>query len=218
MERFVAIAGNIGVGKTSLTSLLSEKLGWTPFYYEVADHNPYLPDFYMDMRAWSFQSQLFILSSHVRQYQQLSRHPGSVLKDRTIYEDAEIFAKALYEQGNFQDKDYQVYVELYRSLVYFLPRPDLIIYLHASVPTLMARITRQSRKYERSISTTYLEQLNKLYEKWAQEFTLCPLLILSADDLDFIQQPAYLEIIATRVLDKLQGKEVMVLDQVTSAS
>ena len=114
MKKFVAIAGNIGVGKTSLTSLLSERLGWKPFYYEVADHNPYLPDFYADMRAWSFHSQLFILSSHARQYQQLSRHPGSVVKDRTIYEDAEVFARILHDHGYFEERDYQTYLELYR--------------------------------------------------------------------------------------------------------
>ncbi|MBC8493089.1 MAG: deoxynucleoside kinase [Chloroflexi bacterium] len=216
MKKLVAIAGNIGVGKTSLTSLLSDRLGWKPFYYEIADHNPYLPDFYADMRAWSFQSQMFILSSHARQYQQLYRCQDSVVKDRTIYEDGEIFAKILHEQGNFQKKDYHVYIELYRSLIYFLPKPDLTIYLRASVPTLMARIARQGREYERDVSATYLEQLNELYERWAQDFVFCPVLTVPADDLDFVYQPQHLDLIVTKILDKLQGKEVVSFEHVAS--
>ncbi len=196
MERFIAIAGNIGVGKSTLTKLLSERLGWEPLY-EAVDDNPYLADFYEDMRKWSFHSQMFFLARKLRYYRQLLDRPGSVIQDRTIYEDAEVFAKNLYRQGFMAERDYRTYREVYEAILPILPHPDLVVYLRASVPTLKSRIAMRGRHFERDISTEYLEQLNVLYEEWATSFTICPLLIVPADEMDFVKHSAHLEQIAS---------------------
>jgi deoxyadenosine/deoxycytidine kinase len=209
MKRFVAIAGNIGVGKSTLTALLREQLNWEPFFEAVND-NPYLADFYGDMRRWSFHSQIYFLSRRLRHHWQLLQRANSVIQDRTVYEDAEIFARNLYQQGLMEERDYRSYCELYEVVTAVLPPPDLIVYLRASVPTLQERIRRRGRPYEQDIATAYLEQLNRLYEEWTHGFTLCPVLTVPSDDLDFVLNPEHLELIRDKVLEKLQGREEVV--------
>lgn len=211
-KHFIAISGNMGVGKSSLTALLSQHLGWTPFY-EAVDDNPYLADFYKDMRKWAFHSQIFFLSRRLRYHRQILNHPTSAIQDRCVYEDAEIFAKNLYLQGHMSERDYRSYRELYEVLTLFLPPPDLIVYLRASLPTLQHRIALRGRDFERDVPMEYVGQLNKLYEEWAENFTLCPMLTVPADDLDFVMYDAHLELIANKVLDKLSGKEVVVFNR-----
>jgi len=209
MKKFVAVAGNIGVGKSSLVSLLCEKLNWQPFYEPVAE-NPYLADFYRDMRTWSFHSQIFFLTHRLRAHRQLTEHPTSAIQDRSVYEDAEVFALNLYRQGLIGERDYRSYRELYEVLTEFLPPPDLVIYLRASVDTLMARIGQRGRDYERRITPEYLDQLNKLYEEWIARFGLCPVLTVPADDLDFVANSGHLALIVSKVQEKLTGKEEVV--------
>jgi deoxyadenosine/deoxycytidine kinase len=209
MKRFVAIAGNIGVGKSTLTELLSQRLGWEPFF-EAVDDNPYLSDFYEDMERWSFHSQIYFLSRRLRHHWQLLQRSNSVVQDRTVYEDAEIFARNLYRQGSLNRRDYRSYSELYEVVTTVLPPPDLIVYLRASVTTLEQRIRRRGRSYEKSISTAYLEQLNQLYETWIEDFTLCPVLTVPSDALDFVSRHSHLELITEKVLERLQGQEEVV--------
>lgn len=210
MKHFVAIAGNIGVGKSTLTALLTERLNWEPFLEAVND-NPYLADFYGDMQRWSFHSQIYFLSRRLRHHWQLFQRANSVVQDRTVYEDAEIFARNLYRQGLMDERDYRSYHELYDVVTTLLPPPDLIVYLRASVPTLQERIHRRGRPYERDIATSYLEQLNELYEEWIGGFSLCPVLSVPSDNLDFVLNPEHLELITDKVLEKLQGREEVIL-------
>lgn len=206
MEKFIAVAGNIGVGKTTLVNLLSEELGWIPFYEPVTE-NPYLADFYEDMPAWGFHSQIYFLMRRLRIHRKLMDMSASVIQDRSVYEDAEIFAHNLFLQGAINDRDYGTYRELYQVLVEFLPPPDLVIYLRASVPTLIHRIARRDRDYERTISADYLADLNELYESWVDDFQLCPVLILPCDDLDYVAKPQHLALIVDKVRGILMGKE-----------
>lgn len=211
MKRFVAIAGNIGVGKSTLTALLRQQLNWEPFFEAVED-NPYLADFYQDMRGWSFHSQIYFLSRRLRHHWQLLQRTNSVVQDRTVYEDAEIFARNLYQQDLMDDRDYQSYCELYEVVTTVLPPPDLIVYLRASVPTLRDRIQRRGRPFEQDIAASYLEQLNRLYEEWIDGFSLCPVLTVPSDDLDFVLNTDHLELITAKILEKLQGREEVVFD------
>ncbi len=211
MKKFVAVAGNIGVGKSTLVALLCQNLAWQPFYEPVAE-NPYLIDFYADMRTWAFHSQIFFLTHRLRMHRQLLAHPTSVLQDRTVYEDAEIFAENLYQKGLIQTRDYNTYHELYEVLTGFLPPPDLVVYLRASVSTLFSRISNRGRDFERQITTEYLEQLNVLYESWIAGFSLCPVLTVPSDDLDYVANSNHLELIALKVQEKLTGKEEVVFD------
>lgn len=206
VKKFVAVAGNIGVGKSTLVGLLSRRLGWEPFYEPVGE-NPYLADFYQDMRAWSFQSQIFFLTRRLRSHRQLCDHVTSAIQDRSVYEDAEVFAYNLYLQGHMADRDYQSYRELYTVLTEFLPAPDLVVYLRASVVTLLQRIAQRGRSYERDIQPEYLMQLNQLYESWIQKFTLCPVLTVPADDLDYVSFDSHLDLIVSKIHEKLAGKE-----------
>lgn len=212
MKRFVAIAGNIGVGKSTLTALLSKRLNWEPFFEAVND-NPYLADFYEDMQRWSFHSQIYFLSRRLRHHWQLLQRAGSVVQDRTVYEDAEIFAHNLYRQGLMDERDYRGYRELYEVVTTVLPPPDLIVYLRASVPKLQERIRLRGRSYEQDISTAYLEQLDELYEEWIGGFALCPVLSVPSDDLDFVLNPGHLELVTAKVLEKLHGREEVVFDK-----
>jgi len=211
MKKFVAVAGNIGVGKSTLVEMLSQELGWTPFFEPVAE-NPYLADFYRDMQTWAFHSQIFFLAHRLRAHHQLALYPSSAIQDRCVYEDAEIFAQNLFLQGHISQRDYGTYQELYRTLIEFLPPPDLIIYLRASVPTLVQRIARRGREYERNIPTDYLASLNYLYESWADNFTLCPVLSVPSDDLDYVAHPEHLRLIADKVQEKLTGKNEIVFE------
>ena len=219
MKKFVAVAGNIGVGKSTLVEMLCKKLEWEPFYEPVAE-NPYLADFYSDMPAWSFHSQVFFLSHRLRSHHELAKHPTSVIQDRSVYEDAEVFAQNLSRQGHIQPRDYQTYRELYETVIGFLPPPDLVIYLRASVPTLLRRIESRGRDYERTIASDYLAGLNDLYESWIAGYTLCPVLTVPADDLDFVAHPGHLKLVAAKVDDKLTGKEEVIFaaDEVARAA
>jgi len=181
---FVAIAGNIGVGKSTLTGILAEAFDWKPFY-EAVDENPYLADFYGDMRRWSFHSQVFFLSRRLQHHRQLVDHPGSVVQDRSVYEDAEIFAHNLFEHGQMSERDYRAYHDLYEGIRAFLPPPDLLVYLQANVDTLLARIKLRGRDFERDISLDYLNRLNRLYNTWIDRWDSCPVLVVPADDMDF---------------------------------
>jgi len=209
MKKFVAVAGNIGVGKSTLVDLLCQKLQWSPFYEPEAD-NPYLPDFYQDMKTWAFHSQIFFLTHRLRIHRRLIDHPNSVIQDRSVYEDAEIFAHNLYRQGQISERDYDTYRELYYVLSEFLPPPDLVIYLRASVETLQQRIQCRGRDYEREISPAYLAQLNELYESWIYDFSLCPVLTVPADDLDYVQHPGHLDLVVQKIQEKLTGKEEVI--------
>lgn len=209
MKKFIAVAGNIGVGKSTLVALLCEKLGWEPFYEPEAE-NPYLADFYQDMRTWAFHSQIFFLTRRLRMHYQLSLHPTSAIQDRSVYEDAEVFARNLYDQSLFDERDYQSYRELYHVLADFLPPPDLVIYLKASVPTLIERIHSRGRVYERQISGEYLQQINRLYDNWISTFSLCPVLTVPADDLDYVANLHHLDLVVRKIQEKLTGKEEVV--------
>jgi len=195
-KKFIAIAGNVGVGKSTLTQKLADHFGWTAFY-EAVDDNPYLADFYEDMKTWSFHSQIFFLSRRLRHHKDLMRHPNHVVQDRTVYEDAEIFAANLFNQGNMHARDYRSYRELYEVMVELLPPPNLMIYLKASVPTLLRRIAKRGREFEQSIDPNYLDLLNGLYNAWIDNFALCPVLTINADKLNFVQSDAdFAEIVA----------------------
>jgi deoxyadenosine/deoxycytidine kinase len=208
-KRFVAVAGNIGVGKSTLVDLLSKNLGWSPFYEPVGD-NPYLADFYADMTAWAFQSQIFFLTRRLSAHRALLDHPTSAIQDRSVYEDAEIFAHNLFLQGNMTERDYRSYRELYLVLAQFLPPPDLVIYLRASVDTLMERIALRGREYERKIEPLYLKRLNDLYETWIDKFTLCPVLTVPSDDLDYVAHDSHLNLIVEKIVEKIAGKDQVV--------
>jgi deoxyadenosine/deoxycytidine kinase len=211
MKRFIGVAGNVGAGKSTLTRLLSEFLCWEPFF-EAVDDNPYLADFYQDMPTWSFHSQVFFLSRRLSHHRLIIERPGTVVQDRTVYEDAEIFARNLYLQGNMSERDWQSYWDLYQTVITILPPPDLVIYLQASVPALQERIRQRGRDYEQKIETDYLVQLNELYTDWVDGFTLCPVLTVPTDNLNFAVVDSHLELIASRVLDKLHGKETVVFE------
>ncbi len=182
---FIAIAGNIGSGKSSLTSLLHQKYGWTP-YFESVDDNPYLPDFYADMKRWSFHLQVYFLSKRFMLHREISEAGRNVVQDRSIYEDAEIFAQNLHAIGMMDDRDFENYRALYEAMTSYLQAPDLLIYLRASVPTLQRQIRLRGRDFEQGISESYLAQLNDLYEDWIARYTLGPTLVIDCDVADFV--------------------------------
>ena len=210
-KRFVTVAGNIGVGKSTLVELLSKRLGWEPFYEPVGE-NPYLAEFYRDMRSWAFHSQIFFLTRRLRAHRQLLDHPTSAIQDRSVYEDAEVFAQNLYLQRHMAERDYQTYRELYQILTDFLPPPDLVIYLRASIPTLEQRIALRGRDYEMQIQSEYLQRLSALYEAWIVNFKLCPVLAVPADDLDYVTYDSHLDLIVSKINEKLAGKEEVVFE------
>lgn len=211
MKKYIVVAGNIGVGKSTLVQLLCRRMGWDPFYEPVTE-NPYLGDFYQNMEAWSFHSQVFFLAHRLQIQHAVIKHPGPVIQDRSIYEDAEIFALNLYLQGYLSQRDYETYRALYQAMTDFLPLPDLVIYLRASVSTLLHRIEQRSRDYEKTISPEYLQRLNDLYRQWIDHFTLCPVLTVPSDDLDYVAHPSHLDLIVRKVQEKLTGKEIVVFN------
>mgnify|MGYP000852401623 FL=1 len=210
-KKFVLMAGNIGSGKTSLTRLIGEKLGWQSAYESVAD-NPYLADFYKDMRQWSFHLQVYFLGSRAAQHLELTHSPRSVIIDRSIYEDARIFARALNTMGNLPDREYQAYLRLYDLIVNTLPKPDLLIFLRAPVNVLLKRIRIRARSIEDSIDLDYLALLERYYDEWIDRFDLCPVLTIESDAVDFVNKPEQLELVSQRMLDRLAGTEKLVLD------
>lgn len=210
-KKLILMAGNIGSGKTSLTKLLGEKLGWQTAYESVAD-NPYLPDFYVDMKKWSFHLQVYFLGNRSIQHRQLAASPQSAIIDRSIYEDPYIFARALYEMGNLAERDYQAYLKLYEVVSRTLPKPDLLIYLKAPVPVLLKRIQRRARSIEDNIDPDYLALLDRFYEEWIQAFDLCPILTIQSDSTDFVNKAEQLDLVTNHILDRLSGTEKIILD------
>jgi len=195
---FVAVAGNIGAGKSSLTGLLAGTFKWNP-YFESVDDNPYLQDFYGDMKRWSFHLQMYFLANRFKSHKKMIESGMSVIQDRTIYEDAEIFAKNLYEIGKMDQRDYDNYVSLFHVMMEYLKPPDLLIYLKASVETLVRQITQRGRGYEQSIPREYLEQLNRHYETWIGNYKLGPVLVIPSDNLDFVSERRDFDSIVARV-------------------
>jgi deoxyadenosine/deoxycytidine kinase len=207
-KHLILVAGNIGAGKTSLTERIGARLGWWTGYESVAD-NPYLSDFYTDMHAWSFHLQIFFLGHRADQYLEASRDARSSILDRSIYEDAHIFARALHHMGNLGERDYLAYRHLYELVVAGLPRPDLLIYLKAPVTVLMDRIRRRARNMETGISAEYLTLLDSFYDEWLGAFDLCPVLTIHTNDLDYVSQSTHLDTVMQHIQDKLAGKETV---------
>jgi deoxyadenosine/deoxycytidine kinase len=205
---FVLVAGNIGSGKTSLTERLGEQLGWQTAYESVED-NPYLADFYGDMAVWAFHLNIFFLGHRADQHRHLASSPNSAIIDRSIYEDAEIFARAAVELGTLAERDFETYYHVFQLVVSHLPRPDLLILLNAPVEVLLARIQQRGRDMEKGITPDYLELLQRYYDDWMAGFDLCPVLTIRTDDLDFVNKPGHLEIVIERIHDKLAGKELL---------
>jgi deoxyadenosine/deoxycytidine kinase len=183
---FVGIAGNIGVGKTTFTDIVAKHNGWHPFYESVMD-NPYLSDFYGDMKRWSFNLQIYFLHHRFRNHVKMSQHPKGVIQDRTIYEDVEIFAKNLHALGNMDDRDWENYRNLFKVMISFLRKPDLIIYLKASTDTLLTRIKKRSRSYEKTIDPEYLHTLNVSYNKWIAGIDDIPVLTIDTNNFNIFK-------------------------------
>jgi len=207
-KQLIVVAGNIGAGKTSLAERIGARLGWRTGYESVAD-NPYLADFYGDMRAWSFHLQIFFLGHRAEQYLDVSRDLRSAILDRSIYEDFYIFARALHHMGDLSERDYLAYRRLFELTVNSLPRPNLLIYLKAPVNVLMERIRRRARNMETGIAPEYLSLLDSFYDEWLGAFDLCPVLTIRTDDLDFVHQPKHLDTVIEKIQDTLAGKEVV---------
>jgi deoxyadenosine/deoxycytidine kinase len=205
-KKLVLVAGNIGVGKTSLTERLGERLGWWSGYESVTD-NPYLPDFYADMRTWSFHLQIFFLGHRAEQHMAAAADQRSAILDRSIYEDAHIFARALHHMGNLSERDYLAYRHLFDIVIGSLPAPNLLVYLKCPVDVLVDRIRRRARNMETSISADYLSLLDSFYEEWLTTFDGCPVLTIRTDDLDFVHNPRALEIVVDHIREKIGGKE-----------
>ena len=199
----IAIAGNIGSGKTTLTRLLSKHFGWKPHFEEV-DNNPYLESFYEDMKRWSFNLQIYFLNSRFRQVMEIRKSGDDIIQDRTIYEDAYIFAANLYDMGLMETRDYQNYQDLFELMSSFLQAPDLLIYLRASVPTLVRQIQKRNRDYEQSIRLDYLKALNKRYENWISNYNKGKLLIIESDDID-LEKPEDLSVVIDQINGSLNG-------------
>ena len=203
-KKYVAIAGNIGAGKSSLTKVLSDYFKWQAFFERV-DDNPYLADFYTDMRRWSFNLQVFFLSSRFNHQREIEEAPHSVVQDRSIYEDAEIFARNLYEMGLMTERDFSNYTDLFAIMTSYLRPPNLLVYLRASVPTLVEHIQQRGREYENTIRIEYLQRLSELYEDWIDRYDLGPKMIIDVDELDFVNSIEDRREIIARIDSRLFG-------------
>jgi len=200
----IAVAGNIGSGKTTLTSLLSKHYKWEP-HYEDVDDNPYLNDFYQDMQRWSFNLQIYFLNSRFNQILDIRKSGKEVIQDRTIYEDAYIFAPNLHSMGLMTTRDFENYFTLFNLVSSLIEPPDLLIYLRASIPTLVNQIQIRGRKYENTIRLDYLKRLNERYEAWVESYNLGKLLIVDADNLDFPDNPEDLSTVIDKINAALHG-------------
>jgi deoxyadenosine/deoxycytidine kinase len=199
---FVTVAGNIGAGKSSLAQSLGEHFKWKP-YYESVENNPYLADFYTDMSRWSFHLQMYFLANRFKCHKEIAESSESVIQDRSIYEDAEIFARNLYDIGKMTERDYTTYVSLFHVMMEYLKPPDLMIYLRANVDTLVKQISKRGRDFEKGIQRSYLEQLNTLYDDWIARYKLGPLLVIECDDLDFVNNQVDFNYVLARVKYRL---------------
>jgi deoxyadenosine/deoxycytidine kinase len=204
---FIAIAGNIGTGKTTLTHMLSKRFGWTPHFEAVVD-NPYLADFYKDMARWSFPLQIFFLNNRFRAHQDITQRTDSAIQDRSIYEDANIFARNLYEAGQMEERDYRNYLNLYEVMCQYLTPPDLIIYLRKSLPKLKERIAKRGREYEKNIPDEYLVNLNRYYDDWMELYLLGKKLIVESDDVDFLGNPHDFKRLTEMILGALDQRDL----------
>jgi deoxyadenosine/deoxycytidine kinase len=202
--KHIAIAGNIGAGKTTLTEMLSKHYRWIP-HFEDVDQNPYLFDFYEDMPRWSFNLQIFFLNSRLTQLLEISRGTETVIQDRTIYEDAHIFAPNLHEMGLMSKRDYENYFDFFQTLKQMVQPPDLLIYLQASVPTLVGQIQKRGREYEENIRLDYLKRLNEFYNKWIDGYREGPLLIVNVDTNKFAENEEDFGTIIRKVDSELYG-------------
>jgi deoxyadenosine/deoxycytidine kinase len=202
--KHIAIAGNIGAGKTTLAHQLSEQLGWIP-HFESTDDNPYLSDFYHDMKRWSFNLQIYFLNSRFNQIIEIQKGQHPIVQDRTIYEDAYIFAPNLYEMGLMTERDFNNYQTLFSLMSSFIKPPDILIYLRANIQTLVAHIEERGRSYEGTISIDYLKKLNQRYEEWIQGYQHGELLIIDVNTLDFKKNKEDLGLILEKVSSKIHG-------------
>ena len=199
----IAIAGNIGSGKTTLTRMLAKRFGWIP-HYEPVDNNPYLEDYYSDMARWSFNLQIYFLNKRFRDVVEISRSKDTIVQDRTIFEDAEIFAPNLHDMGLMSDRDFDNYTDLFRLMVSLVKEPDLLIYIRSSIPTLVAHIEERGRDFEKSIRIDYLNGLNKRYEDWIAGYH-GKLMIVDGDHTNFRDDPMDFKRITDNIYDRLYG-------------
>jgi len=200
----IAIVGNIGAGKTTLTEMLAKNYGWEPLY-EAVDNNPYLEDFYNEMKRWSFNLQIYFLNSRYRQIVDIQKGGRDIIQDRTIYEDAYIFAENLHDMGLMTTRDYENYQSMFDNITEFIKPPDLLVYLKASVPTLVNNIQRRGREYEIGIRIDYLSKLNEKYDKWINGYKLGKLLVLDKDNLDFANNTEDMASIVEKIEREING-------------
>lgn len=199
---FVTIAGNIGSGKSSLTKLIASKFNWVPYFESVTD-NPYLKDFYEDMQRWSFNLQIYFLAHRFKIHKEITNLGKSVIQDRSIYEDVEIFARNLYNLGRMSERDYNTYSALFREMTSYLKSPDLLIYLKADIKTLVKQIKIRGRDFEKNIETSYLEELNASYDEWISRYEYGKYLIIESDSLDFVNSENDLNFVADLISKEL---------------
>jgi deoxyadenosine/deoxycytidine kinase len=211
MKNYIVLAGNIGAGKSTLVDRISNHLGWKP-YYEPVSENPYLEDFYKDMKKWAFHSQLYFLTDRLKTHKNLQDYNGSVVQDRSVYEDAEIFAKNLYLQGSISSRDFDTYQGFYKLFLSFLEPPDLVVFLKATVGTLKSRIAMRGRGFESAIPDSYLANLNQLYDVWIENFTLSPVLEIDAGEIDLVSRPEDLELVVSMIQEKIKGKQQVLFE------
>ncbi len=207
-RHFVVVAGNIGSGKTTLTKKISERLDWKPHFESVSD-NPYLSDFYGDMARWSFPLQVYFLTHRFNTHKLIENSFSSSVQDRSIYEDANIFARALFEQGDLEERDYLNYKTLYESMIQYLSAPTLMIFLKRSVPKLMGRIKQRGRDYEQSIPQDYIARLNNYYDDWYSSYNLGKSLIVDTDELDFLDNEDHFNKLIQKIYDSIDQKEMV---------
>ena len=199
----IAIAGNIGCGKTTLTNMLAQHYGWIP-RFESVDFNPYLEDFYADMARWSFNLQIYFLNKRFQDVVEIGKSKDTIIQDRTIYEDARIFAPNLHEQGNMSDRDFQNYQDLFQLMMSLVKMPDLLIYIRSTIPNLVAQIQKRGREYEASMRIDYLQGLNDKYERWIQDYK-GKLLIIDGDTCKFGDNPEHFQQVTNRIDAELFG-------------
>lgn len=202
--KHIAIAGNIGSGKSTLTEMLAKHYGWEPRYEDV-ENNPYLNDFYADMPRWSFNLQVFFLNNRLQQIVEIQQGDKTVIQDRTIYEDAHIFAPNLHELGLMSKRDFENYINLFRTICKQISPPDLLIFLNSSLSTLVMQIEKRGRPYEDNIRLDYLKQLNQYYNNWIENYNEGPLLIINVDELKFAENPEHFGEVINKIDAELFG-------------
>lgn len=204
---FIAVAGNIGTGKTTLTKKLAEHYGWRPYFEAVTD-NPYLEDFYANMERWSFPLQVFFLNHRFRVHNEITSGSATSIQDRSIYEDCHIFARNLHDSGQMQTRDYHNYMALYEQMISFLPPPDLLLYLRKSTDRLMAQIEMRGRSFEANIERSYINDLNRYYDEWVEGYDRGRVLVIDTNDMDFVRFPTHFDLISKKVLEAIDQHEL----------